>query len=177
MRLLLTAIDLIVAWTGKLFSIFTLLAVVVVVYEVVMRYVFRAPTLWASESLVFACGLLYVMGGAWTSQAGRHVKIELVYGRLSHRGQAIADCVSFLFFALYLVMLLWASYRYAWDSLELRESSGSPWNPPVYPIKIALVAGVFLLLLQGLAKLARDLHFAIRGESREEIGEEVRGPM
>ena len=163
MRFLLTAIDQVVAWTGKIFSVLTLFAVVVVVYEVVMRYAFRDPTLWASESLVFACGLLYVMGGAWTSQAGKHVKIELVYGRLSPRGQAIADCISFICFALYLGMMLWASYRFAWDSLELRETSGSPWNPPVYPIKIALVAGIFLLLLQGIAKLVKDLHFAIRG--------------
>ncbi len=157
-------IDRLVIGTGKLFSVLTLLVVFVVVTEIVMRYVFHAPTLWASESMVFGCGLVYVMGAAWTAHDGRHLKIELIYGRLSARGRAIADVVSFVFFALYLGMMLWASARYAWDSLEISETSGSPWNPPVYPFKIALVAGIFLLLLQGVGKLIRDLHLAIRGE-------------
>jgi TRAP-type mannitol/chloroaromatic compound transport system permease small subunit len=157
-------IDRFIIRTGKLFSLLTLLVVFVVVYEILMRYIFHAPTLWASESMVFGCALVYVMGAAWTAHEGKHVKIELVYGRLSARGRAIADAVSFLFFALYLGMMLWASLQYAWDSLEVRETSGSPWNPPIYPFKIALAAGIFLLLLQGVGKLIRDLHVAIRGE-------------
>ena len=157
-------IDRLVILTGKLFSVFTLLVVFVVVTEVVMRYVFHAPTLWASESMVFGCALVYVMGAAWTAHEGRHVRIELVYGRLSARGRAIADASSFVFFALYLGMLLWASVRYAWDSIAVGETSGSPWDPPVFPFKIALAVGIFLLLLQGVGKLIKDLRFAIWGE-------------
>ncbi len=48
-------------------------------------------------------------------------------------------------------------------SVSVLETSGSAWDPPVYPIKLALVGGVVLLLLQGTAKFIRDLHFAIKG--------------
>ncbi len=52
---------------------------------------------------------------------------------------------------------------YAWRSVLIKETAGSAWDPPVYPIKVALAVGVFLLLLQGTAKLIRDLHLAIKG--------------
>jgi len=157
-------IDRLVTWMGKLFSVVTLLVVFVVVTEIVMRYLFHAPTLWASESMVFGCALVYVMGAAWTAHEGRHVKIELLYGRLSVKGRAIADACTFLFFALYLGLLFWASIQYALDSLSVGETSGSPWDPPVYPFKIALAVGILLLLLQGAGKLVKDLRFAIGGE-------------
>ena len=157
-------IDRLVTWMGKLFSVVTLLVVFVVVTEIVMRYLFHAPTLWASESMVFGCALVYVMGAAGTAHEGRHGKIELLYGRLSARGRVIADVCSFLFFALYLGMLFWASIQYALDSLSVGETSGSPWDPPVYPFKIALAVGILLLLLQGAGKLVKDLRFAIGGE-------------
>ena len=163
MKRLLSAIDRIVIWTGKVFSVLTLVVAFVVVYEIVMRYVFRAPTLWASESMVFGCALVYVMGEAWTALDGKHVRIEVLYGRLSARGRAVTDLVTFFFFALYLGMMFWASCRFAWDSLRLRETGGSPWDPPTYPFKIALAFGVLLLLVRGTGKFIRDLHFAIRG--------------
>ena len=163
MKRLLSAIDWIVIWTGKVFSVLTLVVAFVVVYEIVMRYVFHAPTLWASESMVFGCALVYVMGGAWTALDGKHVRIELLYGRMPERGRAVADLATFFFFALYLGMMLWASCRFAWESFRLRETAGSPWDPPVYPFKIALAIGILLLLVQGTGKFIRDLHFAIRG--------------
>jgi TRAP-type mannitol/chloroaromatic compound transport system permease small subunit len=46
----------------------------------------------------------------------------------------------------------------------VRETSGSAWDPPVYPLKVALAFGVALLLLQGIAKFIRDLHLAVKGK-------------
>ena len=62
-------------------------------------------------------------------------------------------------------MLFWASIQYALDSLSVGETSGSPWDPPVYPFKIALAVGILLLLLQGVGKLVKDLRFAIGGRT------------
>ena len=73
------------------------------------------------------------------------------------------DCITFSFFALYLGVFLWASGKYAGRSIGLLETSGSAWDPPVYPLKVALVIGVLLLLLQGTAKFIRDLHLALKG--------------
>lgn len=164
MKKLLAIIDALSIWTGKAASWLVLVVVVFVVYEILMRYVFHLPTLWVSESMVFGCGVTYVLGAAWALQDNRHVKIDLIYGRLTPRRRAIIDSITFVFFVLYLGLFLWASAQYTWRSVLVRETSSSAWDPPVYPIKVALVVGVLLLLLQGIGKFIRDLHLAIKGE-------------
>lgn len=163
MKRLLSIIDALSIWTGKAASWLILLVVIFIIYEILMRYVFHLPTLWVSESMVFGCGVTYVLGAGWALLEHRHVKIDLVYGRLTLRQRAIIDSITFVFFALYLGFFLWAVSKYAWQSVLVRETAGSAWDPPVYPIKVALLVGVALLLLQGIAKLIRDLHLAIKG--------------
>jgi TRAP-type mannitol/chloroaromatic compound transport system permease small subunit len=163
MKKLLAIIDAISIWTGKAGSWLILIVVAFVIYEILMRYLFHLPTLWVSESMVFGCGITYVLGSAWALQDNRHVKIDLIYGRLTPRQRAIMDSITFPFFVLYLGVFFWASAKYAWRSILLRETAASAWDPPVYPIKMALVVGVTLLLLQGMAKFVRDLHLAIKG--------------
>ncbi len=163
MKKLLAIIDAISIWTGKASSWLILIVVVFVIYEILMRYIFHLPTLWVSESMVFGCGVSYVLGSAWALQDNRHVKIDLIYGGLTPRQRATIDSITFPFFVLYLGVFFWASANYAWRSILVRETAGSAWDPPVYPIKMALVVGVALLLLQGMAKFVRDLHLAIKG--------------
>lgn len=165
MKRLLSVIDWISMWSGKATSWFTIVVILMVIYEIVMRYVFHRPTIWASEGMILLCAILYVIGGAWTLLEKRHVKIDFIYERFSPRQQAILDVITFFFFALYMGMMLWATSKYAWESVQLTERSGSPWNPPVYPIKIALALGVLLILLQGIANFVRDLRAVIKGST------------
>jgi TRAP-type mannitol/chloroaromatic compound transport system permease small subunit len=163
MKKLVSVIDNISIFAGKATSWVTIVVIITVIYEISMRYALNLPTLWASETMVFGCGVLYVLGSAWALQDNRHVKIDVIYGRLSKRQRAVMDSVTFVFFTLYIVVLIWASAKYAGRSLQLLETTGSAWDPPVYPIKIALVLGVVLLMLQGIAKFIRDLHLAVKG--------------
>lgn len=163
MKKLITAIDTLSIFAGKAISWITIVVIVTVIYEIIMRYALNLPTLWASEVMVFGCGALYVLGSAWALQEHRHVKIDVIYGRLSKRQRAVIDSITFVFFALYISVLIWASAKYALRSLQLLETTGSAWDPPVYPLKVALVVGAVLLLLQGIAKFIRDLHLAVKG--------------
>ena len=163
MKKLLSLIDALSIWSGKAASWLILLVVGFIIYEILMRYVFHLPTLWVSESMVFGSGLTYVLGAAWALQDNRHVIIDLIYGRLTPRQRAVIDSVTFVFFALYLGVFLWAATEYARRSVSVLETAGSAWDPPVYPLKLALAFGVTLLLLQGIAKFIRDIHFAIKG--------------
>jgi TRAP-type mannitol/chloroaromatic compound transport system permease small subunit len=163
MNKLLAVIDAISTWTGKTASWLIALVVVFIIYEIFMRYVLRLPTLWVSESIVFGSGLTYVLGGAWALKENRHVKIDLLYDRMGKRRRAIIDAITFVFFSLYMGVFLWAVFEYVVRSVSVGETSGSAWDPPVYPIKIALLFGVLILILQGIAKFIRDLRLAIRG--------------
>lgn len=165
MKKILSIIDAISICSGKAAGWLILIVVGFIIYEILMRYVFHLPTLWVSESMVFGSGLTYVLGAAWALQDNRHVKIDLIYGRLTPRRRAIIDSITFVFFAFYMGVLLWATAEYARRSVSVLETSGSAWDPPVYPIKLALAAGVVLLLLQGIAKFIRDLHFAVKGKT------------
>lgn len=163
MKKLLRVLDASAAWVGKAGSWLILVVVFFVIYEIFMRYFFHLPTLWATESMVFGCGISYVLGGAWALQENRHVRIDFLYGRLTVRQRAVMDSITYFFFALYLGVFLWAASKYTWQSILVRETTSSAWDPPVYPIKIALVVGTALLLLQGTAKFIRDLHLALKG--------------
>ena len=164
MKIIVSTIDYISTLTGKAVSYIMFLVVGIVCYEVVMRYLFKLPTVWASEAVVFCCAFLYVLGAAWTLRENRHVKIDLLWEKFSPRGKRILDSITYVFFAFYMGMMLWVGMKFARESLQISETSGSPWDPPVYPVKIAFVIGIILLIAQGTSKLIRDLYFIIRGK-------------
>jgi len=161
-RKLVLFIDRICTFVAKEVSYIIIFVTGVVCYGVLMRYVFKAPSIWANETMIFGCAFIYVLGGAWVMLVNGHVRMEFFWQRFSPRGRRILDCITSSFFFLYMVMLLWSGSKFAWVSIKVHETSGSPWNPPVYPIKIGFVIGVFLLLMQGISKFIKDLYFAIK---------------
>ncbi len=176
MSRVLGAIDWLSVWTGKLFSMISIIVVLATLYEVIMRYLLHLPTLWVTETAMYGCAVMYVMGGAWALYAGQHVKNDLLYRKFSPRRQALLDVIAYFFFALYMLGLLWASGIYATESFRLRETAGSSWNPPIYPIKMCLFVGTALLFLQGTGEAVRRLYFVVSGKtlavpSRKENGE------
>ena len=70
-------------WIGKTVSLLSLFVAGAIALEILMRGVFVRPTTWASESTVFACGLIYLLGGAWTLKEDKHVRIDMLYSRWS----------------------------------------------------------------------------------------------
>jgi len=67
-------------------------------------------------------------------------------------------------FLLYIVVMIWAAWEYMLQSIAVRETTMSPWNPVVWPLKIALVVSLIMLLLQQTAKFVRDLYYIMKGE-------------
>jgi TRAP-type mannitol/chloroaromatic compound transport system permease small subunit len=88
----------------------------------------------------------------------------MLYHGLSKRGKAIIDCVTYFAFLLYIVVMIWAAWEYMLQSIAVRETTMSPWNPIVWPLKIALVVSLIMLLLQQTAKFVRDLYYIMKGE-------------
>jgi hypothetical protein len=70
MRGILSVVDLVSTWVGKVVSVLTLFVALAIVYEILMRYTFSKPTVWASESTVFACGLVYLPGRSMDAPGG-----------------------------------------------------------------------------------------------------------
>jgi len=159
----LSKIDAISIWSGNIVSAINPIVVVLVVYEIIRRFVFNAPTIWANEATVYLSALAYLLGGAYSHYYKAHVRVDILYLKFSPRARAILDVMTFFFTFVYLGSLIWVGSTYASDSIKVLEKTGSPWNPPIYPLKIAIPLGAALLLLQSIANFVRDLTFVIKG--------------
>ena len=156
-------IDMISEWSGKLVSLLILPLIAFIVYDVLMRYVFNAPTDSAHELSYLMFGTLWIIGGAFALQQKSHVKMEIIYNRLPLRRRAIIDLITAPLFFVFIGILLWKGWDLAWSSVLRLEHSNSFWSPPIYPVKMMIPLGAFLLLLQGVVRFIRDVITATTG--------------
>lgn len=161
---LLRIIDHISNWSGRIASFLILVMIAIVVYEVVLRYAFDRPTMWAHESAQFVFGAMSILGGGYVLYRGSHVKMDVVYSRCSPRTKAILDLITAPIFFCFAATLLWTSGEIAWESIQELERSNSQWRPPIYPIKSLIPVAALLVLLQGVAKFVRDVFTSITGK-------------
>jgi TRAP-type mannitol/chloroaromatic compound transport system permease small subunit len=159
------AVDRLNVWVGRFWALAIFVVTFAVLYEVVARTTFGQPTLWSNETTVYVSAVAYLIGGGYALLYRRHVRIDLVYDRLSPRTRARLDVVTFVFFVVYVGGLVWVGATMGWTSFTQSEGTGTPWNPPIWPVKLAIPIAGALLLLQGIANLLRDLGVA-RRESR-----------
>ena len=136
------------------------------VYDVVMRYFFKAPTKWAYELTWMEYGALFMLGGAYGLRHHIHVRVDVIYNTYSPRAQAIFDALMYLiiFFPLYTLLIIFGTQYAAYSWTIWEHSYLSYWQPAVYPIKTVIPVAFTLFLLQGLAEFVRNATFAIKGK-------------
>lgn len=163
---LLKFIDWLSEKSGAIGKWFALLLVFIGSYEAIARHFFNAPTIWAYDSMCMAGGVIYMLGASYNYLHNSHTRVDLFYMKASPRKQALIDVIGsiFLFFPLMIIMfkvsVTWAVK--AWKINEVMFNSF--WYPPAAPYRTIFAIGLLLLILQGLARFIRDLHFVIRGE-------------
>lgn len=152
---------------GKCLSFFYFFVTGVMFYEVISRYFFNRPTLWATELSCMVFGVTYVLGGAYLLLHDGHINADILYKRFPARWRALSDVLSSLVAFVFLGVVLWQGGIAAWDSMEIREHSFSVWGPPIYPIKMAIPLGAILFLLQVVVRLVRDIEILFTGKKIE----------
>ena len=148
---------------GVMTSYLALPLILVVVWEVIMRYVFNAPTSWGFETTTFIYGMHFVLGFSYTHLHDGHVAIDVFEAKLPKKPRAILRILTNLIIFIPSVGLLtiW-SVIYATDSWQNWERASTSWGPPIYPFKTLMALGFILLFLQGVAKLIGDFR-ALKG--------------
>jgi TRAP-type mannitol/chloroaromatic compound transport system permease small subunit len=164
LKRVLSWIDRINEWTAKATSWLIGVLILATTYEVVMRYAFQSPTTWSFELNYLVFGAYFMLIGAYTHARKGHVNVDILHARLSPRGKAIADLVTFPVFCLFVGVMIYKGFGFARDSWAFRETLSSAWAPPVYPFKTVIPVAAFLLFLQGAAKFIRDLHTLLTGK-------------
>ena len=157
MKKFLFFIDSLSLWTGKSFAWLILILTLGISYEVLVRYVFRAPTTWAFDFSYINYGALFLMAGAYTLSRNGHVRADVFYRFWQPRTQAKMDLALYIIFFLPAVLaFMYSGYKYAEMSVRFREVSiFSPAGVPVFPLKALIPIAGFLLLVQGLAEVIR----------------------
>jgi len=155
---LIKAIDKLIDKQGEITSFLVYPLVGIVLYEVCMRYVFNAPTIWGFEATAFAYGLHYMFGLSYTERHGGHVKVDILTSRLSARTQAILGVLTYalIFLPVYFFMTV-GSIKFAYTSFASNELNSTSWAPPIYPFKILMALCFLFLLLQGIASLMKHI--------------------
>ena len=161
----IVVIDSFSAWTGRVVSWLTMALMLAMVYEVVARYFFTAPTMWAYDISRMLYGALFVLGAGYALSKGVHIRSDFLYRNWSVRTQARVDTALYLvFYFPSMLTFLWVAGGWAWVSVDRAERGmDTAWMPLLGPIKSCLPLGIAFLLIQGVSELLKCFYAASRG--------------
>ncbi len=136
---------------GIVFALGILVSMLVLIQEVVLRYVFNAPTIWAHETTVFLCAIAFVYGGLYCAARDQHIRVVILYDAVTGPAKRWLDAVISIVCMLASGFFAWAAWVmvaraiFRPDGSVRLETSGSAWNP-AYPALLKL----FLLAVLGV---------------------------
>jgi TRAP-type C4-dicarboxylate transport system permease small subunit len=157
-----------VSWAfGLIAGILTVLMMLAVSYEVVVRYVFRDPTEWVltvTEMMLVGCAFL---GAAYTLRQDGHVRIDLIVNHLGRRMQGILSIITALIALSYCAILTWEGWGAFLRCMEFGWRDDSPAMLPLTPVYFLIPLGGFLLSIQYLVKIHGYVRSATSTDSEQ----------
>ncbi len=163
------AIDWLNEQIGRLVGGLVLLMVGFGAFNAIARYTGRfTETQLSSNAFIelqwYLFSLVFLLGAAYTLRRDQHVRVDVLYGRLSKRAKALIDLVGTLVFLIpFCVFALWVSFPTVSNSWAVLELSPDPGGLPRYPIKTAILVSFALLLLQSISELIKKLEIVLDG--------------
>jgi TRAP-type mannitol/chloroaromatic compound transport system permease small subunit len=165
-RAIVKGIDAISEWSGRIFSGFIVTVIALSLYEVFTRRLLGAPTIWTHEIIAycFAAAVLLTLG--YTLKHRSHANVDILYGYLSPKTQAILDIVTYtVFLGIFTSFLLFHGIKFAAKSWAIMERTPSAFNFYIFPAKTLLPVGVFLLVIQMISDVIKRIVFLVKGKS------------
>lgn len=149
---------------GK-FAMYLIFAMMgILLFSAISRTFFNVPHIWAIEMAQFTMAAYYLLGGAFSMILGAHVRMDVFYGQWSPKRRAITDAITVFCLIFYLGVLLVGGLSSTLYSLEYGQRNYSSWGPPIAPIKIIMVIGITMMLLQAISSFFKDIA-AVKGVS------------
>ncbi len=165
-RKVVSTVEAVSRTCGGVASALLLALIASMIYEVVARYVFNRPTMWAYEISTMLMGASLVLAIGYALIYRTHVRVDFLQSRLPARGRAAIDLIGYLLFllpmTLWLDMGLWNHFSTAYSSNEV--SGQSAWNPKVWPIRLVLFIGFVAFTAQILAEILKTSHRLVTGQ-------------
>ncbi len=155
---IIKGIDFLVEKQGQLTSFLIVPLLFIVLYEVLMRYAFNAPTVWGFEATAFFYGMHYMLGLSYMEHAQGHVRVDIVTSRLPAKVQAVVMIAGYLliFMPVYGLMT-WGAIKFAHTATITNELNSTSWAPRIWPYKIVMAFSFLLLVVQGLSTVLKSV--------------------
>lgn len=147
-----------------MYGIFAMIAVLL--WSSLSKLPGLSPSLWTLEMAQFLMVSYYLLGGGYSMQMDSHVRMDLLYGRWNRKRKGFTDSITSFCLIFYLALLLYGGFSSSEYAIKYGETSYSSWSPYMWPVKIVMTFGIFLMLLQAVATLIRDVA-AARGMTLE----------
>lgn len=146
--------------------VLTALTVLVMFYEVVLRYLFSAPTLWANELSLWMASFIFLFAGQYAMQQRSHIRIYVIYDLMPRWMQKTADVISCFLIVFFAFALVWGNYADAMRRFLRMETFGTAWDPPIPGIvKPAILIIIVLVAVQAVSNLIADWNKAPESHS------------
>jgi TRAP-type mannitol/chloroaromatic compound transport system permease small subunit len=157
-------VDRINEWAGLAAAPLVPAMAAILLFEVAARYIFNKPTIWAYDIALFMFGYCGLLSGGYVLKHSGHINVDILYHELSRRRKATTDVITGFLFFFFIILVIIYGWKWAISTLALHERLPSEFGPPLGHMKLMIPVGAFLLLLQGIVKWIRDLHYAITGK-------------
>ncbi len=151
--------------------------VAVMTTEVVMRYVFARPTLWANELSLWIAGAVYLLAGLYAMQQRSHIRITLLYDAAPKWLRHAFDILSLILLLIFVFAVIWGGFGEAYAKLMRWEAFGTAWDPPIpATLKPLILTVLVLTAIQAISNLISDWHKAEGGHSiLDEVDIDIEG--
>ena len=167
MKQFLRTIDSISDWSGRISSYLVFFGIFILAFEVIARYFFDSPTVWAHGYSQRVFGSYFVLVGAYTLLKNGHVRVDIIYQRFSLRKRAFLDLVNYSLLLIWSFVLIREGWMFFMSSFTIREADEMVLAHPVYPVKLMLFLGAALITLQGINRLIVSIIVLIKGVKYE----------
>ncbi|MHA6262553.1 TRAP transporter small permease subunit [Arenibacterium sp. CAU 1754] len=143
--------------TSRIAMILVVFVVIVMFYEVVSRYVFSRPTLWANELSLWIAAFVFLFAGQYAMQQRSHIRIYVIYDMMPRWMQKTSDVISVVLILGFAFALVWGGYLDAKTRMLRMETFGTAWDPPIPGVvKPAILIIIVLVAIQSLSNLIAD---------------------
>lgn len=149
-----------ITWTlSRVTMLLPAIIVTVMFVEVVMRYVFASPTLWANELSLWIAGAVYLLAGLYAMQQRSHIRITLLYDIVPRWLKHTFDVIALCFLLIFIAAVIWGGFGEAWAKLLRWEKFGTAWDPPIpATLKPLILIVLILTAIQAISNLIHDWH-------------------
>ena len=160
MRKIVGTIDVTNNWVGKITCLMLLPLLGMMVYEVVARKLFTAPTLWSYDFSRMISGAMFMAAAGYALMRGVHIRADFLYRHWQRKNQLTVDVL--LYLLLYfpaMIFFLWSSFGYTLKAWMIWETAmDTAYAAPLAPARTAMPLGVLFLVLQGVSEVLKAIH-------------------